>query len=129
MSRISLRDRVKNSIQDDILSGRLKPGDKLDEQMIASLNKASRTPVREAINQLAMSGLIELHENRGAFVSRRAPVTRHSESPIASCRRSKSCPTRAWSLQLARTLMGTRNTTAPFTKRYMRRPTIPTFRR
>ena len=69
MSGISLRERVKNSIQDDILSGRLKPGDKLDEQLIAARNKASRTPVREAINQLAMSGMIELHENRGAFVS------------------------------------------------------------
>lgn len=70
MSGISLRERVKNSLQDDILSGVLKPGDKLDEQLIASRNKASRTPVREAINQLAMNGLIELHENRGAFVSR-----------------------------------------------------------
>jgi DNA-binding GntR family transcriptional regulator len=70
MNGVSLRERVKNSIQDDILSGRLKPGDKLDEQLIATRNKASRTPVREAINQLAMNGLIELHENRGAFVSR-----------------------------------------------------------
>lgn len=70
MSGISLRERVKNSIQDDILSGVLKPGDKLDEQLIAARNKASRTPVREAINQLAMNGLIELHENRGAFVSK-----------------------------------------------------------
>lgn len=70
MNGISLRERIKNSIQDDILSGRLKPGDKLDEQLIAARNKASRTPVREAINQLAMNGLVELHENRGAFVSR-----------------------------------------------------------
>ena len=70
MSKISLRERIKNSIQDDILSGVLKPGDKLDEQLIATRNKASRTPVREALNQLAMNGLIELHENRGASVSR-----------------------------------------------------------
>lgn len=69
MSGVSLRERIKNSIQDDIMSGRLKPGDKLDEQLIAKRNKASRTPVREAINQLAMNGLVELQENRGAFVS------------------------------------------------------------
>jgi len=69
MNKISLRERIKNAIQDDIMSGRLKPGDKLDERLIGQRNKASRTPVREAINQLAMNGLAELRDNRGAFVS------------------------------------------------------------
>lgn len=69
MSKLALRDEIRDSIQNDIMSGRLAPGERLDERLIAKRHKVSRTPVREAINRLAMNGLIEFRENRGAFVS------------------------------------------------------------
>jgi DNA-binding GntR family transcriptional regulator len=52
-----------------LLSGELQPGARLDEQALAQRFKVSRTPVREALRQLASTGLIELKPNRGAFVS------------------------------------------------------------
>lgn len=69
MSKIALRDEIRASIQNDIMSGRLAPGERLDERLIARRHKVSRTPVREAINRLSINGLIEFRENRGAFVS------------------------------------------------------------
>jgi len=55
-------------IKEDILSGRLKSNQKLTEQTICDKYKVSRTPVREALLQLEMEGLIENVPNRGAFV-------------------------------------------------------------
>ncbi len=52
-----------------VLSGELRPGSKLDEQGLARRFSVSRTPVREALRRLASTGLIELHPNKGAFVS------------------------------------------------------------
>jgi DNA-binding GntR family transcriptional regulator len=52
-----------------VLSGELAPGVKLDEQVLAQRFQVSRTPVREALRQLASTGLIELRPNRGAFVA------------------------------------------------------------
>lgn len=55
-------------IQKDILSGRIKSGEKLTEQSICKQYNVSRTPVREAFRQLESDGLIENIPNRGAFV-------------------------------------------------------------
>jgi DNA-binding GntR family transcriptional regulator len=55
-------------LEDDILSGRLKPGDRLDEQALARRFEVSRTPVREALRHLASSGLVEIRRNQGATV-------------------------------------------------------------
>lgn len=55
-------------IQKDILSGKVKPGEKLTEQTICKQYNVSRTPVREAFRQLESDGLIENVPNRGAFV-------------------------------------------------------------
>lgn len=55
-------------LEDDILNGTLKPGDRLDEQALARRFEVSRTPVREALRHLASSGLVELRHNQGAAV-------------------------------------------------------------
>lgn len=57
-----------NRIKEDILSGKLKKDQKLVEQSICDEYKVSRTPVREALLQLEMEGLVEMVPNRGAFV-------------------------------------------------------------
>ena len=56
-----------------LLSGELLPGAKLDERGLAQRFEVSRTPVREALRQLASTGLIELRPNRGAFVAEVTP--------------------------------------------------------
>lgn len=63
-----LSSNLYTELQEDILTGRLRPGDKLTEQKICNEYKVSRTPVREALRQLEMDGLIENIPNRGAFV-------------------------------------------------------------
>lgn len=47
---------------------RLRPGDDLNEELLASLG-LSRTPAREAFQRLAADGLVELSPNRGARVA------------------------------------------------------------
>lgn len=57
-----------NRIKEDILSGKLKKDQKLIEQSICDEYRVSRTPVREALLQLEMEGLVEMIPNRGAYV-------------------------------------------------------------
>jgi DNA-binding GntR family transcriptional regulator len=63
-----LGDRLKNDIADLILSGRMRPGERLDEQSLASRFGVSRTPVREALQQLGAAGLVEIRPRRSARV-------------------------------------------------------------
>jgi DNA-binding GntR family transcriptional regulator len=55
-------------IADDIVSGRLAPGARLDESALADRHDVSRTPVREALARLDAMGLIDRQPNRGALV-------------------------------------------------------------
>ena len=54
----SLSARVYNHIRDGILSGRYKDGDELKEMTIGEELGVSRTPVREALRQLDLEGLL-----------------------------------------------------------------------
>lgn len=63
-----LSNNLFTELQSDILTGRIKNGDKLTEQHICNKYGVSRTPVREALRQLETEGLIENIPNRGAFV-------------------------------------------------------------
>jgi DNA-binding GntR family transcriptional regulator len=64
-SRPSLRDRIEEAI----VSGQFRPGDRLEEVNLADQYGVSRTPVREALRQLQEAGLIEIKPRRGAAVS------------------------------------------------------------
>lgn len=64
------RADLREAIENDIVMGRLLPGDRLDEVTLANRFEVSRTPVREALAELAASGLIEIRPHRGAFVRR-----------------------------------------------------------
>jgi DNA-binding GntR family transcriptional regulator len=63
-------DRLAEAIADCVLSGEFQPGFRLDEGMLAERYGVSRTPVREAIRQLASTGLIEVKPRRGATVAK-----------------------------------------------------------
>jgi DNA-binding GntR family transcriptional regulator len=64
---------LRLQLADDIVSGALEPGAPLDEQELARRFGVSRTPVREAIRQLAASGLVQSRAHRGAVVAHPAP--------------------------------------------------------
>ncbi len=64
----SLSSKVYHSIRNDILSGKYMPGDELKEKNIGDELGVSRTPVREALRQLDLEGLISIVPNKGAFV-------------------------------------------------------------
>lgn len=61
---------IRDAIENDILRGVVKPGERLDEVTLANRFGVSRTPVREALMQLESSGLIELRPHRGAVVAK-----------------------------------------------------------
>lgn len=63
-----LSDRLRLTLAHEIATGSLPGGSLLDEQAIASRFGISRTPVREALRQLAAVELIELRPRRGAVV-------------------------------------------------------------
>ena len=65
----SLRAQVFNKIQDDIINGRYEPGDSLVETKLAEELGISRTPVREAIRQLELEGLVTYVPNKGVYVT------------------------------------------------------------
>jgi len=61
---------VQHEIERMILSGELKPGQRLNEKAVADKLAVSRGPVREACRALAELGLVYLVPNRGVFIKR-----------------------------------------------------------
>jgi len=69
LSKYSLRNRIHNKIREDILKGRYKTGESLVEMKLAEELGVSRTPVREALRQLELEGLVTSIPNKGVIVS------------------------------------------------------------
>ncbi|MCX7991940.1 MAG: GntR family transcriptional regulator [Proteobacteria bacterium] len=64
-----LSEYLKEKIEEAIATGVFSPGMKLDEIDLANKFGVSRTPIREALIQLASSGLVEIRPRRGAVVT------------------------------------------------------------
>ncbi|WP_417563151.1 GntR family transcriptional regulator [Microbacterium sp.] len=64
-----LGDEVYTILGEAILDGRLEPGERLRDTELAERLGVSRTPVREALQRLERSGLVEVAANRWTRVS------------------------------------------------------------
>ncbi len=71
--RQSLSAAVIERLREKILSGELREGQQLRQDVIAAEFQISRIPVREALSHLAAEGLIKIIANRGAIVSALSP--------------------------------------------------------
>lgn len=65
----TLKNYLFNELRAAILSGKWKPGERLNESKLARQYNVSRIPVREALLQLQEQGLVMNHPRRGMFVT------------------------------------------------------------
>lgn len=82
---LPLRDVVFNTLRQAILTGELKPGERLMEIHLANRLGVSRTPIREAIHKLELEGLVTMIPRRGAEV---AQITEKSMNDVLEVRRA-----------------------------------------
>jgi DNA-binding GntR family transcriptional regulator len=71
---VRLADWISESLEELVFTGAYKDGERLDEIKLAEHFKVSRTPVREALQRLVMSGMAEQIPRRGVFVRQPGPV-------------------------------------------------------
>ncbi|MFZ5897821.1 MAG: GntR family transcriptional regulator [Bacillota bacterium] len=64
-----LREVVFESLREAIITGRLRPGERLMELQLAEELGVSRTPVREAIRKLELEGFVVMVPRKGAYVA------------------------------------------------------------
>ena len=67
-------DIIADALEERIFNGTYADGDRLDEVRLSEHFGVSRTPLREALQRLARSQLVELVPRRGAFVRQPGPV-------------------------------------------------------
>ena len=80
---LPLRDVVFKTLRQAILTGELKPGERLMEIHLANKLGVSRTPIREAIRQLELEGLVIMVPRKGAQV---ASITEKSLTDVLEVR-------------------------------------------
>jgi DNA-binding GntR family transcriptional regulator len=69
ITRQSVPESLRDSLQERILDGEFKEGDPLIQDAIAEEYNVSRMPVREALRQLEALGLVAMRTHRGAIVT------------------------------------------------------------
>jgi DNA-binding GntR family transcriptional regulator len=64
----SLSSTIYRQLEEMILAGKIKPGERINESQLATTLQVSRAPIREACRQLEKHGMVEVFANRGTFV-------------------------------------------------------------
>ena len=67
-------DHILQDLEQMIVTGSFADGERLDEIRLAEHFGVSRTPIREAFQKLAVSGLVEQRPRRGVFVREPGPA-------------------------------------------------------
>lgn len=74
---------VYEQIRSDVLSGKLRPGEKLRAETLRVRFNTGSSPVREALNRLLSEGFVDLEEQRGFRVS---PVSKQELGELVTAR-------------------------------------------
>jgi len=69
-TKTALTKAAYRLLRERVVGGELEAGERLQPDVLADEFGISRTPVRDALNQLAGEGLVEIHPRRGTFVAR-----------------------------------------------------------
>lgn len=85
---VSLSAQVESALKEEILSGRLSPGQRIDLQGLAKSWNVSPTPLRDAARSLETQGLVSVSPRRGAFV---AEVDKKALKEIFELRAALEC--------------------------------------
>lgn len=72
--KLKRADQIADSLEQLVFQGEYEDGERLDEIKLAELFQVSRTPVREALQRLVLSGMAEQIPRRGVFVRQPGPV-------------------------------------------------------
>ncbi|MEV6963033.1 GntR family transcriptional regulator [Streptomyces sp. NPDC051207] len=73
VTRSTLRQQIADALRDEVLAGRLKPGQEFTVKEIAEQYGVSATPVREALVDLSAQGLLDADQHRGFRVPQYSP--------------------------------------------------------
>lgn len=76
IARQSLPESIADDLRERILSGEMVEGEPIRQEALADEYAVSRMPIREALKRLDAEGLVQLTNNRGAY------VTKHSLTEI-----------------------------------------------
>ncbi|MER8005065.1 MULTISPECIES: GntR family transcriptional regulator [unclassified Streptomyces] len=68
VTRSTLRQQIADALRDEVLAGRLQPGQEFTVKEIAEQYGVSATPVREALVDLSAQGLLDADQHRGFHV-------------------------------------------------------------
>lgn len=69
MARIPESRRIRDTLENAIVDGRHRPGEKLDPVQLQNEFGCSRTPIREALQALERSGLVQIRPKQGTYVT------------------------------------------------------------
>lgn len=65
MKSYSAREKTYDRLKAYLLSGKIEPGERINQEMCAEILNVSRTPIREALQRMVSEGLVEKNESRG----------------------------------------------------------------
>jgi DNA-binding GntR family transcriptional regulator len=69
MARVPESQRVRDALENAVVDGRYRPGERLDPAQLEREFGCSRTPIREALQALERSGLVQIRPKQGTYVT------------------------------------------------------------
>src|SRR4051794_26996778 len=70
MARVPESQRVRDALENAVVDGHYRPGERLDPARLEQVFGCSRTPIREALQALERSGLVQIRPKQGTYVTK-----------------------------------------------------------
>ncbi|MGB3356580.1 MAG: GntR family transcriptional regulator [Mycobacterium sp.] len=69
MARVPESQRIRDALENAVINGDYRPGERLDPSLLEKEFGCSRTPIREALQALERSGLVQIRPKQGTYVT------------------------------------------------------------